>query len=97
MKLMYAPQSPFARKARAAAIELDAARHDGEVSLGVLEKRLNAGSTWLASSGAPTVADIACFPYVALVPEGGLKLAEYPSITHWISRMKRLPGYIPLP
>jgi glutathione S-transferase len=76
---------------------LDAARHDGEVALSVLEKRLNAGNTWLASSGAPTVADIACFPYVALAPEGGFDLAAYPSLAHWISRMKRLPGYIPLP
>ncbi len=76
---------------------LDAARHDGEVALDVLEKRLNAGNAWLASVDAPTVADIACFPYAALAPEGGLNLAGYPSITHWISRMKGLPGYIPLP
>jgi len=63
----------------------------------VLEKRLNADNTWLASSDAPTIADIACFPYVALAPEGGLDLTGYPSIVRWISRIEELPGYIPLP
>lgn len=77
--------------------DLDAARQDGEVALNVLEKRLKVGSAWLVGSEAPTIADIACFPYVALAPEGGLKLEAYPFIALWIRQIKKLPGYVPLP
>jgi glutathione S-transferase len=45
----------------------------------------------------PTVGDIACFPYTAMAGEGGIDLAPYPSILKWIERMKRVPGFIPMP
>ena len=47
--------------------------------------------------GHPTIADIACFPYTAMAGEGGIDLAPYPKILQWIERMKRLPGFIPMP
>lgn len=47
--------------------------------------------------GHPTVADIACFPYTAMAGEGGIDLAPYPNIGKWIARMKRIPGFIPMP
>jgi glutathione S-transferase len=76
---------------------IDAARQDGAVALHVLEKRLAAGGNWLAGGDAPTIADIACFPYVALSPEGGFDLGAYPGILRWIDRIKETPGYLPLP
>jgi glutathione S-transferase len=76
---------------------LEAAQRDGEVALRVLEAQLKADSTWLAGNDAPTIADIACFPYVSLATEGGFDLATYPLIALWISRIKELPGYVPLP
>jgi glutathione S-transferase len=45
----------------------------------------------------PTIADIACFPYTAMAGEGGIDLAPYPNILRWIDRMKRVPGFIPMP
>jgi glutathione S-transferase len=45
----------------------------------------------------PTIADIACFPYTAMAGEGGIDLAAYPNILKWIDRMKRVPGFIPMP
>ncbi len=45
----------------------------------------------------PTIADIACFPYTAMAGEGGIDLAPYPAILRWIDRMKRVPGFIPMP
>lgn len=45
----------------------------------------------------PTVADIACFPYTAMAGEGGIDLAPYRNILRWIERVKRLPGFIPMP
>lgn len=51
---------------------------------------------WLAL-GRVTIADIACFPYVALAPEGGVPLEGYPAVLQWISRIKALPGYQGMP
>ncbi len=48
---------------------------------------------WLAA-GRPTVADVACFPYVALAPEGEVALHPYPQVLRWIARIKTLPGFI---
>ena len=47
--------------------------------------------------GHPTIADIACFPYTAMAGEGGIDLAPYKNVLAWIERMKRLPGFIPMP
>ena len=77
--------------------DLEAARRDGETALRVLEGRLAAGEPWLAGREAPTVADIACFPYVALADEGGFDLSAYPAVLGWIERIRRLPGFVALP
>lgn len=47
---------------------------------------------WLALDHV-TIADIACFPYVALAPDAGITLDHYPAIQAWITRIKILPGY----
>ena len=47
--------------------------------------------------GHPTIGDIACFPYTAMAGEGGIDLAPYKNVLAWIERMKRLPGFIPMP
>lgn len=63
----------------------------GKVALGVLEARL-AGHDWLAL-GRPTIADIACFPYVETAPEAKIDLAPFPAIGRWLARCKALPGW----
>lgn len=55
-----------------------------------------AGHRWLALD-RPTIADCAVMPYVALAPEGGVSLAEFPNILQWIARIKALPGFVPMP
>jgi glutathione S-transferase len=54
------------------------------------------GRHWLAGD-APTIADIACFPYVALAPEGGISLVRFPALRRWIRRVKTLPGFSGMP
>lgn len=51
---------------------------------------------WLAGH-APTIADIACFPYIALAPEGGVPLNRYPALGRWVRRVKALPRFIGMP
>jgi len=51
---------------------------------------------WLAASH-PTIADIACYPYVALAPRAGLSLDAYPAIVAWIRRIQAWPNYTGMP
>lgn len=51
---------------------------------------------WLAQE-RPTIADCAVFPYVALAPEGGVSLADFPHIRQWLERVKALPHFLPMP
>ena len=61
------------------------------VALGVAEQRLQRHD-WLAQ-GRPTIADVACFPYVETAPESGLPLAGHPAITAWLDRCRALPRW----
>ena len=55
-----------------------------------------AGHPWLAGE-LPTIADIACFPYTALAPEGGIALDDYPALQRWVARVKALPRFSGMP
>jgi glutathione S-transferase len=58
-----------------------------------LAERACEGHRWLAGPDA-TVADLACFPYVALAGEGGISLDEYPALRSWIWDFRHLPGFV---
>jgi glutathione S-transferase len=45
----------------------------------------------------PTIADIACFPYIALAADGKIDLTDYPHVIAWIDRVKQLSGYVGMP
>lgn len=76
-------------------------KHDIEVLnarcarvLGVLDGHL-ADRAWLV--GEPTIADLACFPYVALCGDARLSLDPTPNVKAWVERVKALPGYVAMP
>lgn len=48
---------------------------------------------WICSAAHPTVADIACFPYVALSEDGGISRQDYPAIRRWMDKVKRIEGF----
>jgi len=75
--------------------DLTAAQMHAERGLSLLERRLE-NYPWLANP-KPTIADIACYPYVALVPEGGVPLHPYPPILEWMKRLEQLPGHLNMP
>jgi glutathione S-transferase len=54
------------------------------------------GVDWLAAAH-PTIADIACFPCVALSNDGGISRDEYPAIERWLKRVMTLPGFVDMP
>ncbi|MGH8661711.1 MAG: glutathione S-transferase family protein [Burkholderiales bacterium] len=70
----------------------DEYRGYGEAGLGVLEGRLGSNE-WLAL-GRPTIADVACYAYVSVAPEGGFELGNYPGVRAWARRFEALPGWV---
>ncbi|WP_028745722.1 glutathione S-transferase family protein [Rhizobium mesoamericanum] len=66
-----------------------------ELEAGLVEQKLR-GKPFLASD-RPTVADIACFPYVALAPDGGVSLDPYPAIRLWSRSIRALDAFIEMP
>ena len=60
--------------------------------LAVLEKRLKSNE-WLAC-GRLTIADLACYCYTSVAPEGGFDLQAHPSVAAWVKRVEALPGWI---
>jgi glutathione S-transferase len=62
----------------------------------LLTDRVFAGQTWLVGEG-PTIADIACFPYVALSPDAGFEHDGYPAIRNWLYAVRSLPGFVTMP
>lgn len=54
------------------------------------------GKTWLVGEG-PSIADLACFPYVALSPDAGLEHDGFPALRNWLYAVKCLPGFITMP
>ena len=61
-----------------------------------LAERASNGKHWLVGESA-TIADLACFPYVALAPEGGIELDAYPALRRWVQDVRQLPGFIGMP
>lgn len=76
-------------------LDVGRARDHAAKVLGILEAHL-AGRDWL-ELGRPTLADVACYPYVAVAPEGGVSLDDYPAVRRWMARLRALPGYVPMP
>lgn len=66
-----------------------------ELEAALFAQRLR-GENFLVAS-RPTIADIACFPYVALAPDGSVSLDPYPSIRLWLRAIRALPGFIEMP
>jgi glutathione S-transferase len=73
-------------------IDIEAAQNEGRRVLAILDRRLTT-RLWLCLD-RPTIADVACFPYVGLAREGRLPLDKHRNVTAWVDRMARLKGYV---
>ena len=76
-------------------LDIDKAHEKSRSILSMIEHHL-ADRDWLELNRA-TIADIACFPYIALSYEGKVSLDPYPNIQKWITRIKELPNFISMP
>ena len=74
--------------------DVAAAQETAHRLLGFMDNHL-AVREWLETDH-PTIADVACYPYIAVAPEGDIRLDPYPAVLAWIGRFEALPGYIPM-
>ncbi len=81
-------------------VKIEKALADGIVALRRIEAQLTEqglrGGAWLVGE-SPTIADIACFPYVALAPDAGLEHDDYPAIRNWLYAIRSLSGFVTMP
>jgi len=80
--------------------DIDAVRAAGQHCLRELEAALTEarlhGRRFLVGD-IPTIADIACFPNVALAPDGGVGLEDYPAIRLWMRAIRSFERFIEMP
>lgn len=69
---------------------------EGKDALAILEARLATGRQWVSTNAAPSISDVALYPYTRMSPMGGVALDEYPLVRAWMARIESLPGYEPL-
>ncbi len=75
--------------------ELARAKKIAGVLLGFMDDHLKDRS-FLAAEHA-TIADLACYSYVAHAPEGGIPLGDYRSVLAWLRRVEALPKFKAIP
>ena len=79
-------------------LDVEAARAGAHRLFRILDEHLwfaeRAVQDWICTVDHPTIADIACFPYVALSEEGGVSRQDYPAIRRWCDRVKRIDGFV---
>ncbi len=68
--------------------DLEQCQEYGRSGLLIMESQLQ-NREWLATDH-PTIADIACYPYVVLAPAGGVELDEFVAVQKWLKRFEGL-------
>jgi len=77
------------------AINMDEATQITSQVLSVLNLHLQSRQ-WLVNNTL-TIADIAVYPYIALVNEGKFDLEPYGYVQDWMKRIEQLAGYVGMP
>src|SRR3990167_6703460 len=62
--------------------------------LKVIEQEL-AASPFLVGDH-PSIADVACYSYIAHAPEGNVDLSDYRRLRSWLQRIEALPRFVPM-
>lgn len=75
--------------------ELPRCRERGHAALAVMEQHL-AAHPWF-SGPEYGIADIALFAYTDVAGHGGFDLSPYPALRDWLARVRRTPGFVPMP
>lgn len=77
-----------------AKLDLQVAHSIAQRVLNMLNEHLSQRAFLLGDTR--TIADIACYTYIAHAPEGGIALSPYPQVQAWLKRIEELPGFVPM-
>ena len=75
--------------------DMNTARALADKVLGFMNQHL--AQTLYLTGAEPTLADIACYAYVAHAPEGGVSLQPHPHVRAWLDRVEALPRFKGMP
>jgi glutathione S-transferase len=64
----------------------------GRAALDVLDAHLAATPFMVA--GAPSIADLALYPYISRAADAGVDPAGWPAVAAWLDRLRALPGFL---
>lgn len=95
-ELWAGPSSARLVKLFGATIDHERAVATAGAVLGSLFEPHLADQPWLVGT-RPTIADVACYSYIRVAPEGGISLEPYPNVRAWLERLEALPGFVPMP
>jgi glutathione S-transferase len=73
------------------AINIEQATQKAKDVLQIVDRHLDR-RLWLELE-RPTIADIACYPYINLASDAQIDLNPYPNLGAWMNRIEQLPGY----
>lgn len=81
-------------------IDVEQTRKAAERQVTILDDYLTdrefEGSAWLVGS-KPTVADVACFPCIAVAGDGGIDISPFRAVGRWLKNVISLEGFTPMP
>ena len=73
-------------------VNLAQCQEQAHAGLNVMNKQLS-NHKWLATNN-PTIADVACYPYISLADQGKVSLETYPQVQRWMKDFEALPGWV---
>lgn len=77
-----------------AALDAPALIAQSHTLLAVMEEELTDRAYLLGETA--TLADVACYSYLAHAPEGNVALEPYPRVRAWLGRIEQWPGFVPM-
>ena len=93
-EIRYGPCDARLIKLFGAPLDYDRAKTTAESLFAVMQIHLEARKFLVDNE--ITLADIACYSYIAHAPEGGLSLQPYPAIRAWLGRIEAQPKFLPM-
>lgn len=67
---------------------------NSHITLSRINTLLN-NKNWMVNN-KPSIADVACYSYIAHAPEGNVSLDSYPNILRWLNHVESLENFIPM-
>lgn len=95
-ELWAGPSSARLVKLFGAALDYERAVSTAGAVLGSLFEPHLANQEWLVGTH-PSIADLACYSYIRVAPEGDVSLEPYPHVRAWLERLEALPEFVPMP